>query len=65
MNTHPVTEHTEATSEQPALARTEVMTNDYGEGKEGMSPAPTLVMVNADDTAACTGNGCVAPPRKG
>jgi hypothetical protein len=66
MNTQPVTEHTEAsTDEYPAVTPTEVTTNDPEDGTEGIVPAPTLLMVNADDAAACTGDGCAVTVRKG
>ena len=66
MNTQQVTEHTEATTdEHPEAKRTEQITNDRGEGKEGASPSPTLVMVTADAASACTGDGCAVTLRKG
>jgi len=65
MNTQRVTEHTAATTDEPpAVTRTNVTTNDRGEGKKAAPPAP-LLMVNADDAAACTGDGCAVTLRKG
>jgi hypothetical protein len=45
---------------QPTAKLTEPTTNEIGVGKESSSPTPNLVMFNAADAGACTGDRCTA-----
>jgi hypothetical protein len=66
MNTRPTAKIPEpATDDLRAATLTDPTANEHGAEKDATSTSPTLLMVNADDAAARSADGCTVPIRKG
>jgi hypothetical protein len=66
MNTQQTAKIAEPATDEPrASTPAELTASEHGAGKDATSSSPTLLMVNADDAAVCTADGCTVTRGKG